>query len=94
MEMTDIITLAGVAGIIGILLNLQYRLHRDLSSLRQDMNRDLSSLRQDMNRDLSSLRQHMNKETGGLRERLARIEGLFEGFVKREIAPPGGVVAR
>ena len=83
MEMTDIITLAGVVGIIGILLNLQYRLHRDLSSLGQDMNRDLSSLRQDM-----------NKETGGLRERLARIEGLFEGFVKRETAPPGGAAVR
>lgn len=66
MEMTDIITLAGVVGIIGILLNLQYRLHGDISSLRQDM----------------------NKETGGLRERLARIESLFEGFVKRDIVPP------
>ena len=59
---TEIITLAGVAGTIGILLNLQYRLHRDISSLRSDV----------------------NKETGDLRERMARIEGLFEGFVKRE----------
>ena len=65
---TEIITLAGVVGIIGILLNLQYRLHRDISSLRSDM----------------------NKETGNLRERMARIEGLFEGFVKRESAPAGG----
>ena len=65
---TEIITLAGVVGIIGILLNLQYRLHRDISSLRSDM----------------------NKETGNLRERMARIEGLFEGFVKRESAPTGG----
>lgn len=65
---TEIITLAGVVGIIGILLNLQYRLHRDISSLRSDM----------------------NKETGNLRERMAGIEGLFEGFVKRESAPTGG----
>ena len=60
--LTEIITLAGVAGTIGILLNLQYRLHRDIDSLRQDM----------------------NKETSALRERMAKIEGLFEGFVNRK----------
>jgi len=68
MVLTEIITLAGVAGTIGILLNLQYRLHRDIDSLRQDM----------------------NKETSGLRERMAKIEGLFEGFVNRESARGGG----
>ena len=76
---TEIITLAGVAGTIGILLNLQWRLHRDISFLRQDMNRDISSLRKDM-----------NKEKGKLRERMAKIEGLFQVFVKGETAPPGG----
>ena len=64
MVLTEIITLAGVAGTIGILLNLQHRVHRDISSLRQEM----------------------NKETGSLRERMAKIEGLFEGFVNRESA--------
>jgi len=68
MVLTEIITLAGVAGTIGILLNLQYRLHRDIDSLRQDM----------------------NKETSGLRERMAKIEGLFEGFVNRESARGSG----
>ncbi len=67
MVLTEIVTLAGVVGIIGILLNLQYRLHRDIASLRTDM----------------------NKETGDLRERMAKIEGLFEGFVKRESAGTG-----
>ena len=67
MVLTEIITLAGVAGTIGILLNMQYRLHRDISSLRKDM----------------------NKETGRLRERMAKIEGLFDGFVKRESAQAG-----
>ncbi len=68
MVLTEIITLAGVAGTIGILLNLQYRLHRDIDSLRRDM----------------------NKETSGLRERMAKIEGLFEGFVNRESARGSG----
>jgi len=68
MVLTEIITLAGVAGTIGILLNLQYRLHRDIDSLRQDM----------------------NKETSGLRQRMAKIEGLFEGFVNRESARGSG----
>ncbi len=75
MALTDIITLAGVAGIIGILLNLQWRLHRDISSLRRDVNRDITSLRKDM-----------NKENGELRERMAKIEGLFQGFLGRESA--------
>jgi len=79
MVLTEIITLAGVAGTIGILLNLQSRLHRDINSLRQEMNRDISSLRKDM-----------NKETSGLRERMARLEGLFEGFVNRESARGSG----
>lgn len=78
VELTDIITLAGVAGTIGILLNLQYRLQRDISSLRQDINRDISALKKDM-----------NKETGKLRERMVKIEDLFEGFVKRESPQPG-----
>ncbi len=86
MALTDIITLAGVAGIIGILLNLQWRLHRDISSLRRDVNRDFSSLRKHVNRDITSLRKDMNKENGELRERMAKIEGLFQGFVGRESA--------
>ena len=37
-----------------------------------------------MRRDIAGL----HRNIAGLRERMARIEGLFEGFTRRESAPP------
>ena len=34
-----------------------------------------------------SLRE-LRRDVGDLRERMARLEGLFEGFTRRETAPP------
>ena len=42
----------------------------------------------DVRRDIAGL----HRDVGDLRERMARIEGLFEGFTRREppAAPPAG----
>ena len=37
-----------------------------------------------LHRDLAGI----HRDIGDLRERMARIEGLFEGFTRRETVPP------
>ncbi|MDE0455770.1 MAG: hypothetical protein OXI15_00630 [Chromatiales bacterium] len=39
-----------------------------------------------------SLRE-LRRDVADLRERMARLEGLFEGFTRREPAPPAGTGA-
>ena len=73
-ELIAIITI-GVT-IIGFMWNL----HRDMLNLRSDVTRDLSNLRS----DLSSLRSEVTRQIADLRERMARLEGLFEGFTGRK----------
>ena len=54
-------------------------LHRDIGALRKDVARDIAELREDVARDIAGL----HREVGELRERMARLEGLLEGFVQR-----------
>ena len=62
---------------IGVtLIGFMWNLHRDMSSL----NRDMSNL----NRDISNLRSDVTRQIADLRERMARLEGLFEGFTGRK----------
>ena len=44
------------------------------------MRRDMAGI----HRDIAGL----HRDIGDLRERMARLEGLFEGFTRRESAPP------
>ena len=44
------------------------------------MRRDVAGI----HRDIAGL----HRDIGDLRERMARLEGLFEGFTRRESAPP------
>ena len=42
----------------------------------------LWAMRSDMHREISGLRTEMHHQIAELRERMARLEGLFEGFTK------------
>ena len=44
-----------------------------------------------MRRDMAGIHRDIagvHRDIGDLRERMARLEGLFEGFTRRESAPP------
>ena len=44
-----------------------------------------------MRRDMAGIHRDVagvHRDIGDLRERMARLEGLFEGFTRRESAPP------
>ena len=43
----------------------------------------------DLRRDIARI----HRDIGDLCERMARLEGLFEGFTRREPAPPAGTGA-
>ena len=59
---------------IGVtIIGFMWNLHRDMSNLRSDLTRDISSLRSEVTRQIADLR-----------ERMARLEGLFEGFTGRK----------
>ena len=59
---------------IGVtLIGFMWNLHRDMLNLRIDVTRDISDLRSDVTRQIADLR-----------ERMARLEGLFEGFTGRK----------
>ena len=55
-----------------VILPGQYAIRRDLTSLT---------------REVGDLRERMGSEIGDVKERLARMEGLFEGFVRRRKDP-------
>ena len=57
---------------------------REIAGLRESQN----ELRRDVTRDIGSLREQMHRETADLRERMARLEGLFEGFAARKPDKP------
>ena len=85
------------------ILGFLWRLHRDVSNVRQDMaslrqevkvdmanlrrevGGDMADLRREVGGDMAGLRQDFGRETADLRERMARMEGLLEGFVARPV---------
>ena len=55
---------------IGVtIIGFMWNLHRDMSNLY---------------RDISNLRSDVTRQIADLRERMARLEGLFEGFTGRK----------
>ena len=59
-----------------VILPGQYATRRDIAGLH----RDIAGL----HRDIAGL----HRDIADLRERMARLEGLFEGFTRHESAPP------
>ncbi len=66
-------------GILGVsLVSLGWKVTADLRQEIHYVREDVGNVRQ----DVADVRQ----DVVGLRERMARLEGLFEGFTRRELA--------
>ena len=61
------------------LLGFMWTLHREVSNLHKDV----GNFRKDVGKDMAKMRQEFGRDTADLRERMARVEGLLEGFVGR-----------
>ena len=73
---SDGITLAVLLAILAFLWNL----HRDMAGLRERMGKFESAMLERIARFESD----MQRQIAELRERMARLEGLFEGFTKNK----------
>ena len=51
------------------------------------LHRDMGNLRKEVSRDITGLRKEFGSDIADLRERMARVEGLLEGFVGRQPEP-------
>ena len=66
-------------GILGVsLVSLGWKVTADLRQEIHYVREEVSNVRQDV--------AEVRKDVADLRERMARLEGLFEGFTKRELA--------
>ena len=74
-----IIAVVSVGVALGMLI---VTLHQTTSAAIRDVRSDVANLREEVHRDISDLRDRM----GGLEQRMARLEGLFDGYTKREAA--------
>ena len=63
----------------GLILNGQRSTNAALIELRVEV--------ADVRNEVTVLRTEVHADIGDLRERMARLEGLFEGFTKREAVP-------
>ena len=68
--------IAAAAALAGAILPGQYAMRRDMAGIHRDI------------AGLHSVIAGLHSVIGDLRERMARLEGLFEGFTRRESAPP------
>ena len=59
-----------------VILGFLWNLHRDMAGIHRDI--------AEIHRDIAGV----HRAVADLRERMARLEGLFEGFTRRETAPP------
>ncbi len=55
-------------------------LRAEMRDMRGEMKAEMKELREDTNQQFEAVRGEMAK----LRERMARIEGMFEGFLRRD----------
>ncbi len=69
------IQIVSVVAILGFL----WKLHHEVSNLHKDN----ADLRKEVAKDMAAMRQEFGRDTADLRERMARVEGLLEGFVGR-----------
>ena len=68
------------------ILGFLWKLHHEVSNLHKDnatLHKDMAGLRQEFGKDMAEMRQEFGRDIADLRERMARVEGLLEGFVGR-----------
>ena len=68
---------------------LRSEFRSDLGVFREEIRSELNSFREEVRADLGEVRNDLGEvrnELGELRERMARVEGLFEGFTRSEPA--------
>ena len=74
-------------GILGVaLVSLGWKVSSDF---RQEFKLEIQHLREEVGGDVASLRgdvADVRGDVADLRERMARLEGLFEGFTRGELA--------
>ena len=74
-------------GILGVaLVSLGWKVSSDF---RQEFKLEIQHLREEVGGDVASLRGDvagLRGDVADLRERMARLEGLFEGFTRGELA--------
>ncbi len=74
-------------GILGVaLVSLGWKVSSDF---RQEFKLEIQHLREEVGGDVASLRgdvADLRGDVADLRERMARLEGLFEGFTRGELA--------
>ena len=66
-----------------VILSSQRTMRREIRDMRQEMHQEIGALRQEMHQEIRKVQQ----DIGDLRERMARLEGLFEGFTKTVPGP-------
>ena len=80
----EIIAVIGAAiALAAVILPSLHAMRRDIAGLHSNIagiHRDIT----EVHRDIAGV----HRDVADLRERMARIEGLFEGFTRREPAPP------
>ena len=80
----EIIAIIGAAiALAAVILPSLHAMRRDIAGLHSNIagiHRDIT----EVHRDIAGV----HRDVADLRERMARIEGLFEGFTRRESAPP------
>ena len=73
-----------------VILSSQRAMRREIGDMRQEMHQEVSALRQEVRQEIGKVHQEIRKvqqDIGDLRERMARLEGLFEGFTKTVPGP-------
>ena len=68
------------------ILGFLWKLHHEVSTLHKDnadLHKGMAGLRQEFGKDMAEMRQDFGRDIADLRERMARVEGLLEGFVGR-----------
>ena len=63
--------------------NMRQEMHQEIGKVQQEVHQEISALRQEMRQEIGKVQQ----DIGDLRERMARLEGLFEGFTKTVPGP-------
>ena len=73
----ELIAIIGAAiALAAVILPSLHAMRRDIAGLHSNIT--------EIHRDIAGV----HRDVADLRERMARLEGLFEGFTRRETAPP------
>ena len=86
----EFIAVIGAAiALAAVILSSQRAMRKEITDMRKEMHEEIGNLRQEVRQEIGKLRQEMHQEIsklhqeiGDLRERMARLEGMFEGFTR------------